>query len=111
MKILIGIAFVVGCAVILIYAAPAIVETVKWYLRRRDLVNRYGIQNGLSLEEAKARLPGTWEEWDSELTGSGEVVRYSCTLENGPVLAFCFVNGRLYSWHTEVEPFEPDQQE
>jgi hypothetical protein len=114
MSILVGVAYVVGFAVaaaVLAYVVTVVVQTGKWYLRRRGVANTFGIYKGLSVNEVQDRVPGVWKDWDSEWTDNGEVTRCSCTLEGGPVLLFYFLRGQLFSWHADVEPIDREKRD
>jgi hypothetical protein len=106
MKIVLVLVYFVGCAVgvaVIAYAALSISHTVRWYIKRRGIANRYDIWKGLTREEVELRLDAALDDLGSELTDNGEFSCYSCAVEGGSTLTFYFLDGRLYSWHADIE--------
>lgn len=96
---------------ILRYAILTVAETARWYAARRRLAGAYDLRKGLTIDEARQRIPVEWQHLDSELTSEGEVSRYGCGLEDGAVLMLYFLDDRLFSWHITTEPVGEESPE
>jgi len=106
--------YLVGCAAgvaVIAYAARSISHTVRWYIKRRGIANRYDIWKGLTREEVELRLDAALEDLGAELTDSGEFSCYSCAVEGDSTLTFYFLDGRLYSWHADIEQATSDSSD